>query len=159
MGKRLIVAFVAAGLSAGSSKAQTVVLTSDPPGATILLRGAVEVGRTPLSLHLGSAHETDSIPLTEYCRYSEFRNIPSSGSELAPCLHFFGKNSEYYKRGKKGQWRGVRLESSRREMRFCNSFRRPFLIAGPAATQMRVPLAALGFRRTAIHFCFCRQLD
>ena len=23
---------------------------------------------------------------------------------------------------------------------------------------MRVPLAALGFRRTAIHFCFCRQL-
>jgi hypothetical protein len=52
MGKRLIVAFVAAGLLAGSSKAQTVVVTSDPPGATILLRGAVEVGRTPLSLHL-----------------------------------------------------------------------------------------------------------
>jgi len=55
--------------------------------------------------------------------------------------------------------RGFRLESSRREMRFCNSFRRPFLIAGPAATQMRVPLAALGAKRTAIHFCFCRQLD
>jgi hypothetical protein len=52
MGKRLIVALVAAGLLAGSCKAQTVVLTSDPPGATILLRGAVEVGRTPLSLHL-----------------------------------------------------------------------------------------------------------
>ena len=43
----------------------------------------------------------------------------------------------------KVQWRGVRLESSRREMRFSNSFQRPFLIAGPAATQMRVPLAAL----------------
>jgi hypothetical protein len=26
----------------------------------------------------GSAHETDNIPLTEYCRYSEFRNILSS---------------------------------------------------------------------------------
>src|SRR5260221_7740833 len=52
MGKRLIVVFVVAGLLAGSSKAQTVVLTSDPPGATILLRGAVEVGRTPLSLYL-----------------------------------------------------------------------------------------------------------
>jgi hypothetical protein len=52
MGKRLIVALVAAGLLAVASKGQTVVLTSDPPGATILLRGAVEVGRTPLSLHL-----------------------------------------------------------------------------------------------------------
>jgi hypothetical protein len=47
MGKRLIVAFVAAGLFAGSSKAQTVVLTSDPTGATILLRGAVEVRPDP----------------------------------------------------------------------------------------------------------------
>ena len=27
--------------------------------------------------------------------YSEFRNILSRGSELAPCLRFFGKNSEY----------------------------------------------------------------
>jgi PEGA domain len=52
MGKRLRIAFVAAGLLAGSCKAQTVVLTSDPPGATILLRGTVEVSRTPLSLHL-----------------------------------------------------------------------------------------------------------
>jgi hypothetical protein len=52
MGKRLVVALIAAGLLAGSCKAQTVVLTSDPPGATILLRGAVEVGQTPLSLHL-----------------------------------------------------------------------------------------------------------
>jgi hypothetical protein len=52
MGKRLIVALVAAGLLAGSCKGQTVLLTSDPPGATILLRGTVEVGRTPLSLHL-----------------------------------------------------------------------------------------------------------
>jgi hypothetical protein len=34
-------------------------------------------------------------------------------------------------------------------MRFCNSFRRPFLIAGPAATQMRVPslLLILGERQ------------
>jgi hypothetical protein len=52
MGKRLRIAFVAAGLLAGSCKAQTVVLTSDPPGATILLRGTVEVGQTPLSVHL-----------------------------------------------------------------------------------------------------------
>lgn len=52
MGKRLIVALVAAGVLAGSSKAQTVVLTSDPPGATIFLRGGVEVGQTPLSLQL-----------------------------------------------------------------------------------------------------------
>ena len=52
MGRRLIVAFVATGLLAGSSKAQTVVLTSDPPGATIFLRGGVEVGETPLSLQL-----------------------------------------------------------------------------------------------------------
>ena len=52
MGKRLIVALLAAGLLAGSTKAQTVVLTSDPSGATILLRRAVEVGQTPLSLHL-----------------------------------------------------------------------------------------------------------
>src|ERR1700730_8200266 len=52
MGKRLIVAFVAAGLLAVASKGQTVVLTSDPPGATIFLRGAVEVGQTPVSLQL-----------------------------------------------------------------------------------------------------------
>jgi hypothetical protein len=52
MGKRLIIAFVAAGLLAGSCNGQTVVLTSDPPGATIFLAGHVEAGRTPLSLHL-----------------------------------------------------------------------------------------------------------
>ena len=52
MGKRLIVAFVAAGLLAVASKGQTVVLMSDPPGATIFLAGHVEVGRTPLSLYL-----------------------------------------------------------------------------------------------------------
>jgi hypothetical protein len=52
MGKRLIVALVAAGLSAVASKGQTVVLMSDPPGATIFLAGHVEVGRTPLSLYL-----------------------------------------------------------------------------------------------------------
>ena len=52
MGKRLIVGLAAAGLLAVASKGQTVVLTSDPPGATILLRGAVEVGRTPVSLQL-----------------------------------------------------------------------------------------------------------
>jgi PEGA domain len=52
MGKRLIVALLAAGLLAVASKGQTVVLTSDPPGATILLAGDIKVGRTPLSLSL-----------------------------------------------------------------------------------------------------------
>jgi hypothetical protein len=52
MGKRLVVALIAAGLSAVASKAENVVLTSDPTGATIYLRGHVEVGRTPLSLYL-----------------------------------------------------------------------------------------------------------
>ena len=42
---------------------------------------------------------------------------------------------------------------------FCDSFRRPFLISGPAATQMRVPSKLLVFGRTTIHFCFCRQVD
>jgi hypothetical protein len=50
--KRLLVAWVAAGLLAVASKAENVVLTSDPTGATIYLRGHVEVGRTPLSLYL-----------------------------------------------------------------------------------------------------------
>src|SRR5215469_11488251 len=52
MRKRLVVWLVAAGLLAVASNAQTVVLTSDPPGSTILLRGGVEVGQTPLSLNL-----------------------------------------------------------------------------------------------------------
>jgi hypothetical protein len=52
MGKRLVVGLLAAGLSAVASKGQTVVLTSDPPGATISLPGHVEVGRTPLSIYL-----------------------------------------------------------------------------------------------------------
>jgi hypothetical protein len=52
MRKRLVVWLVAAGLLAVASDAQTVVLTSDPPGATILLSGRVEVGQTPLSLYL-----------------------------------------------------------------------------------------------------------
>ena len=50
--KRLLVAWVAAGLLVVASKAENVVLTSDPTGATIYLRGHVEVGRTPLSLYL-----------------------------------------------------------------------------------------------------------
>jgi hypothetical protein len=41
--KRLLVAWVAAGLLAVASKAENVVLTSDPTGATIYLRGHVEV--------------------------------------------------------------------------------------------------------------------
>jgi hypothetical protein len=52
MRKRLVVTLVAAGLLAVACKGQTVVLTSDPPGATIFLRGGVEVGQTPLSLQL-----------------------------------------------------------------------------------------------------------
>jgi hypothetical protein len=52
MRKRLVIALVAAGLLTVASKAQTVVLTSDPPGSTIFLRGGVEVGQTPLSLQL-----------------------------------------------------------------------------------------------------------
>src|ERR1700674_655176 len=54
------------------------------------LSGAMRLDLVPLSRaslarysrlgwtsYKGSAHETESIPLTEYCRYSEFRNIPS----------------------------------------------------------------------------------
>jgi hypothetical protein len=44
---------------------------------------------------MGLYAQTLGIPLTEYCRYSEFRNIPSFYCELASCLGFFGKNSEY----------------------------------------------------------------
>jgi hypothetical protein len=52
MRKRLVVGLLAAGLLVVPSKAQTVVLTSDPPGATIFLPGHDEVGRTPLSIYL-----------------------------------------------------------------------------------------------------------
>jgi hypothetical protein len=52
MRKRLLIALVAAGFSSVASKAENVVLTSDPTGATIYLRGHVQVGRTPLSLYL-----------------------------------------------------------------------------------------------------------
>ena len=48
----LVVILVAAAVLAVASKAQTLVLTSDPPGATLLLRGGVEVGQTPVSLLL-----------------------------------------------------------------------------------------------------------
>ena len=52
MKKELVGLLVAAAVLAVAGKAQTVVLTSDPPGATIFLRGGVEVGQTPLSLQL-----------------------------------------------------------------------------------------------------------
>jgi hypothetical protein len=78
-------------------------------------------------------------------------DIPSSGifrvvvpNWLRACVSL-GKTRNIKREARKAQWRVVRLESSRREMRICNSFRRPFLIAVPAATQMRVPLEALGF--------------
>src|ERR1700751_3373412 len=71
MEKRLIVALEAAGLLAGSTKAQTVVLTSDPPGATILLRGAVKVGQTPLSLHL-----LPGLPMQVTSRWGSLAPIP-----------------------------------------------------------------------------------
>jgi hypothetical protein len=47
MKKEIVGILVAAGVLAVAAKAQTVVLTSDPPGATIFLRGGVEVGETP----------------------------------------------------------------------------------------------------------------
>ena len=52
MKKELVGILVAVAVFAVAGKAQTVVLTSDPPGATIFLRGAVEVGQTPVSLQL-----------------------------------------------------------------------------------------------------------
>jgi hypothetical protein len=45
-----MVAMVAVALLAVPGRAQTVVLTSDPPGETILFCGSVEVGRTPTEL-------------------------------------------------------------------------------------------------------------
>ena len=52
-------------------------------------------------------------------------------------------------RGEKGERRVVGLESSHGKMRLCNSFQRPFLIAGLAATQ------SVSFRS---HFCFNCQV-
>ena len=52
MKKELVGILVAFAVLVVAGKAQTVVLTSDPPGATIFLRGGVEVGQTPLSLQL-----------------------------------------------------------------------------------------------------------
>jgi hypothetical protein len=74
-----------------------------------------------------------------------------------------------------GRFRNARTRNIKREVRkssgassalnprggngFCNSFPRPFLIAGPRRGANACSLAALGFKRTAIHFYLCRQVD
>jgi hypothetical protein len=88
--------------------------------------------------------------------YSEFRNIPSRGSELVPCLAFLWEKLGILKETRERPVARSSASNPRAgKSGFCNSFRRPFLIAGPAACKNGRSLVALGFRRTAIHFCIC----
>jgi hypothetical protein len=92
-------------------------------------------------------------------------DIPSSGifrvrasNWLRVCVSL-GRTRNIKREARKSSGASSALNPRAGKCAFAIRFRRPFLIAGPARDANARSLVALGFRRTAIHFCFCRQVD